>query len=132
GFHGLRRPSPPPRHRRDPRLGAGPLPARSARTRLLRWHPPLRARRPAAARASRLGHAHLQLRTPRGRELPARQRALLARPLSRRRAPGRRRRVRALPRLLAQAGRVGAEPVRRAGATRRPPVPPPPRPPPCP
>ena len=33
------------------------FPARPARARLLRRHPPLRARRPAAARASRLGHA---------------------------------------------------------------------------
>ena len=48
-------------HRRGigvhPRLGAGPLPPRPARARLLRRHPPLRARRPARARAARLGHA---------------------------------------------------------------------------
>ena len=39
----------------------------------------LRARRPAPGRASRLGHARLQLRPQRGAQLPARERALLAR-----------------------------------------------------
>ena len=49
----------------------------------------------------------------RGRELPHRERALLARPLPRRRAARRRRRVDALPRLLAQGGRMAAQPLRR-------------------
>ena len=46
---------------------------------LLRRHASLRARRPAPRRAPRLGHARLQLRPQRGAELPARERALLAR-----------------------------------------------------
>ena len=58
-------------YRRDPRLGARPLPPRPARPGLLRRHPPLRARRPPAGRAPRLGHQDLQLRPARGPQLPA-------------------------------------------------------------
>ena len=112
GLHGLRGRAPPPRDRRHPRLGAGPLPARLPRSRLLRRHPPLRARGPAPARAGGLGDAGLQLRPPRGRQLPHRQRALLARALPPGRAPGGRGRLDALPRLLEEAGRVAAEPPR--------------------
>ena len=54
----------------------------------------------------------------RGAELPARERALLAARVPRRRAAGRRRRLDALPRLLPQAGRVGAERIRRARGPR--------------
>ena len=108
-----RRPPPPARHRRDPRLGARPLPARRLGARHLRRDAPLRARRPAPRLASRLGHARLQPRADRGAELPARERALLAAGAPRRRDPRRRRRLDALPRLLAQGGRVGAEHVRR-------------------
>ena len=43
------------RHRRDPRLGARALPARRLGARALRRHAPVRARRPAARRASRTG-----------------------------------------------------------------------------
>ena len=75
---GVRRRLPPGRHRRDPRLGARPFPEGRARPGALRRHGALRARRPAAGRASRLGHADLQLRPQRGAQLPARQRALLA------------------------------------------------------
>ena len=107
------------RDRRPPRLGAGALPARRVGARALRRHGALRARRPAPRRAPRLGHARLQLRAPRGAELPARERALLARGVPRRRAPGRRGRVDALPRLLARGGRVGAEPLRRPRGPRR-------------
>ena len=64
----------------------------------------------------RLEHADLQLRPARGRELPARQRAVLAQALPHRRPPGRRGRLDALPRLLAQAGRV--DPQRVSAATR--------------
>ena len=42
---------------RDPRLGAGALPARRLGARALRRHRALRARRPAPRRAPRLGHA---------------------------------------------------------------------------
>ena len=65
--------------------------------------------RPAARHASGLGDARLQPRSHRGAELPARERALLAARVPRRRAAGRRGRVDAVPRLLAQAGRVGPE-----------------------
>ena len=65
------RPPPRARHRRDPRLGAGPLPARRVGAGALRRHGPLRARGPAARRPPRLGHADLQLRPQRGAQLPA-------------------------------------------------------------
>ena len=67
----------------------------------LRRHGAVRARRPAAGRAPGLGHAHLQLRAERGPQLPAVERALLARGVPRRRPARRRRRVDAVPRLLA-------------------------------
>ena len=113
-----RRRAPPGRDRRHPRLGAGALPARRVRARALRRHGALRARGPAPGRASRLGHADLQPRPERGAQLPARQRALLAARVPRRRAARRRGRVDALPRLLAQAGRVGAERARRPRGSR--------------
>ena len=80
----------------------------------------LRARRPAPRRASRLGHARLQPRA--ATEV---RNFLLANALywlkraPRRRAARRRRRVDALPRLLAQGRRVGAERVRRPRESRR-------------
>ena len=52
-----RRPAAPGRHRRDPRLGARALPQGRLGAGPLRRHPALRARRPAARRAARLGHA---------------------------------------------------------------------------
>ena len=73
----------------------------------------------APRRAPRLGHAGLQLRAPRGPQLPDRQRAVLAARVPRRRDPRRRRGVDALPRLLAPRGRVGAERVRRPRGPRR-------------
>ena len=63
----LRRSPPPARDRRDPRLGAGPLPRRPARARPLRRDGALRARGPAAGAASGLGEPDLQLRAQRGR-----------------------------------------------------------------
>ena len=101
------------RLRRDPGLGPRPLPPRRPRPRLLRRHAPLRARRPPARRAPRLGHEDLQLRPGRGPQLPARQRAVLARALPHRRPPGRCRGVDALPRLLAEARGVDPQQVRR-------------------
>ena len=74
----VRRPPAPERARRDPRLGPGALPARRLRARPLRRHRALRARRPAPRRAPRLGHAGLQLRPPRGPQLPRLQRPVLA------------------------------------------------------
>ena len=75
----FRRHAAPARHRRDSRLGAGALPEGRVRARALRRHRAVRAPRSAAGRASGLGHLHLQLRPQRGAQLPARQRALLAR-----------------------------------------------------
>ena len=74
---------------------------------------------PRPGRAPGLGHVRLQLRPQRGAQLPRGQRALLARRVPHRRAARRRRRVDAVPRLLPQAGRVGAERVRRPGEPRR-------------
>ena len=92
---------------------------------VLRRHASLRARRSAPGLPPGLGQLHLQLRAARGAQLPALERALLARRVPRRRAARRRRRVDALPRLLAQAGRVDPERVRRAGEPRGDRVPPP-------
>ena len=107
-----RRPA-PAGHRRDPRLGAGPLSPRRVRPGPLRRHRPVRARRPPAGRASRLGHPGVQLRPQRGPQLPRRQRPVLDRGVPHRRPAGRRRGLDALPRLLPGGGRVGAEPLRR-------------------
>ena len=65
------------------------------------------------------GSLHLQLRPPRSAQLPAVERALLARRLPRRRTARRRRRVDALPRLLAQGRRVDPERPRRPREPRR-------------
>ena len=119
GLHALRRPLPPGRHRRDHRLGARALPARRARPRELRRHGALRARRPAARRARRLGHEDLQLRPARGAQLPRGERAVLARPLPRRRPARGCGRLDAVPRLQPQGRRVGAEPLRRPREPRR-------------
>ena len=107
-------------HRRDRRLGAGPLPAGRLRAGPLRRHRALRARRPPPGRAPRLGHARLQLRPQRGAQLPRRQRPLLARGVPRRRPARRRRRLDALPRLLARGRRVGAQRATAGGRTSRP------------
>ena len=115
----VRRLPAPARARRDPRLGARALPARRLGAGALRRHRALRARRPAPRRAPGLGHARLQLLAARGAELPARVGAVLAARVPRRRPARRRRRVDALPRLLAARGRVGAERVRRARGPRR-------------
>ena len=112
-LRGVRRPPPRPRPRRDPRLGARPLPQGRLGAAALRRHGALRARRPPPRRAPRLGHAGLQLRPQRGPQLPARQRPVLAARVPRRRAARRRRRLDALPRLLARGGPVGPQRVRR-------------------
>ncbi len=57
-------------HRRDPRLGAVALPGRRSRSRALRRHAPLRARRPAPGLPSGVEEQHLQLRPPRGARVP--------------------------------------------------------------
>ena len=95
-------------------LGARAFPDRRARPRPLRRHGALRARGPAAGLPPGLEHPDLQFRPDRGRQLPACQRAVLARPLPCRRPPGRCGGLDALPRLLAPGRRVGAQPVRRA------------------
>ena len=114
-LQGVRRRLPPRRHRRDPRLGARPFSQGRARAGAVRRHRALRARRSAPGRAPRLGHADLQLRPQRGPQLPARQRALLAARVPRRRPARRRGRVDALPRLLA-AGRASGCRTATAGA----------------
>ena len=53
----VRRHAAPARHRRDPRLGARPLPEGRVEPRPLRRHRAVRARRPPPGRAPRLGHA---------------------------------------------------------------------------
>ena len=110
-----RGPAPPGRDRHHPRLGARALPARRVRPRPLRRRAPVRAPGPPARRAAGLGHADLRLRPPRGAQLPRGERDLLVRGVPRRRAARGRRRLHALPRLLPQGGRVGAQRARRAG-----------------
>ena len=110
----------PARHRRHPRLGAVALPDRRARPRLLRRHAPVRARRPAPGLPPRLGQLHLQLRPQRGAQLPAHQRAVLARQVPRRRPARGRRRLDALPRLLAQGRASGSRTSTAAARTSRP------------
>ena len=73
----------------------------------------VRARRSPPWRAPGLGHARLQLRSPRGAQLPGVQRPVLAAGVPRRRHPRGRRGLDALPRLLARGGPVGAQRVRR-------------------
>ena len=66
------------RHRRDHGLGAGAFSQGRFRPPAVRRHRALRARGSSPGRAPRVGHADLQLRPPRGAQLPRRQRALLA------------------------------------------------------
>ena len=102
-----------PAHFPEGRLGAGPL----------RRHRAVRARRPAPGRASRLGHARVQLRPARGAQLPAGQRAVLGRGVPHRRPARRCGGLDALPRLLARGRGVGAERVRRPREPRGDPLP---------
>ena len=110
------RPRAPGRHRRHRRLGAGALPEGRVGAGPLRRHAALRAPRPPPRRAAGLGHLRLRLRPHRGAQLPRRQRAVLVQGVPRRRRPRRRRRLDALPRLLAH--RVGAQHLRRPGEPR--------------
>jgi hypothetical protein len=110
----LRRRGPRRRPEDHPGLGAGPLPDRRTRAGALRRHRAVRARRPARRLPPRLEHADLQLRPPRGEELPGRQRAVLDRAVRHRRPARGRRGVHALPRLQPPCRRVGAQPRRRA------------------
>ena len=107
------RPAAPGRHRRAHRLGSGPLPEGRLGARPVRRAAALRALRPAPGRAEGLGHPDLRLRELAGAQLPRRQRAVLARGVPRRRSARRRRRLDAVPRLLARRRRMGAEQVRR-------------------
>ena len=91
-------------------VGAAPLRRRAA----------LRVRRSASRRASGLGHARLRLRTPRGAELPARERALLALRVPRRRPARRRGGLDAVSRLQPAAGRVDSESPWAGARTSRP------------
>ena len=118
------RPAAPGRRRRDPRLGARPLRHRRVGAGPLRRHPALRGPQPAARVAQGVGLPHLQLRAPRGAQLPLRQRGLLARGVPRRRPARRRRRLDALPRLRPRARRVVAQHPRRPREPRGRAVPP--------
>ena len=60
----------------------GHFPEGRARPRAFRRHRALRARRSPPGRASRVGHARVQLRTQRGSQLPVQQRAVLAEGIS--------------------------------------------------
>ena len=119
GIQGIRRRVPPQRHRRDSRLGARTLPEGRARPRQVRRHRAVRARRPPAGRASRLGNAGLQLRPQRGPQLPAGQCAVLARGVPHRRPAGGRGRLDALPRLLAPGRANGCRTGSAAARTSR-------------
>ena len=96
------------RHRRHPRLGAGPFSPRQFRPGRVRWEPSVRARRSAPGGPPGLGHADLQLRAERGALFPGGERPGLVRPLPHRRAARRRRRVDAVPRLLPPAKASGS------------------------
>ncbi len=109
GLHVPRRPPAPARHRRDPRLGAVAFSRRRARPRLLRRHASVRARRPAQGFSPGVEQLDLQLRPRRGAQLPRQQRAVLARQVPRRRAARGCRRLDAVSRLRAQAGRMDPE-----------------------
>ena len=115
-----RRPAAPGRHRRDRRLGARPLPQGHLRAVALRRHAALRGPQPLARRAPRLGHLRLQLRPPRGAQLPGRQRAVLARGVPHRRPARGRRRLDDLPRLLPRGRRVDSPTSTAAARTSRP------------
>ena len=114
-----RRRAAPGRDRRPHGLGARPLPPRRLGAGRVRRTPAVRARGPAAGRPPRLGHPRVRLRAPRGPQLPRRQRRLLVRGVPHRRPARRRRRLHALPRLLARAGPVDAQRARRPREPRR-------------
>ena len=113
----LRRPPAPARHRRDLRLGALPLPGRRPRAPPFRRQPDLRVPGPADGLPPGMDELHLRLRPAGGALLPDLVGIVLAPRIPRRRAAGGRRGIDAVPRLLAPAGRVGSQPVRRAGAS---------------
>ena len=119
-FMDARRPSAPARHRRDPRLGAVALPDRRARARATSTARTCTST-PTRARASIPTGTRCVFNYGRHevRSFLLSQRVLLARPLPRRRAARRRRRVDALSRLLAPGGRVDPERVRRPREPRR-------------
>ena len=119
GADGAHRPAAPGRHRGGARLGPVALRHRRVRPRALRRHPPLRARRPPPRHPPGLEQLRLQLRPPRGAQLPRLLGRALALRLPRRRAAGRRRGLDALPRLLAEGGGVDAERAGRARGPRR-------------
>ena len=109
----------PGRHRRDRRLGARALPQGRVGAGPLRRHRRCTSTPTRAAASSRTGARYVfDFGRTRGAQLPRRQRPVLARGVPRRRAAGRRGRLDALPGLLPQGRRVGAEHVRRPGEPR--------------
>ena len=109
---------PPERHRRDHRLGAGPLPQGRPRPAPLRRHRALRARRSPQGRAPRLGHDDLQLRPQRSQQLPALERPVLVRQVPHRRTARRCGGLDAVPRLQPQRRRVDPQLLRRPRESR--------------
>ena len=103
----------------DPRLGSVALPDRRPRTRRVRRHPSVRARRSTTRLPPRLEERDLQLRPPRGSQLPPVERPVLGRALPRRCDPRRRRRVDVVPRLLASRRGVDPQPARWTREPRR-------------
>ena len=98
------RPAAPGRHRRDRRLGAGPLPQGRVGAGPLRRHPALRARRPAPRRATRTGAPTFSTSAAREvRNFLVANALYWLQELPHRRPAGRRRRLDALPGLLAPA-----------------------------
>ena len=118
GFFRAGRCLPSRRHRRAAGLGARAFPRRSARPRQFRRHRALRACQPAAGPPHGLGHADLQLRPHRSRQLPGLERAVLAGALRHRRAARRCGRLDAVSRLQPARRRLDSEQIWRPRKSR--------------
>ena len=110
----------PGRHRRHPRLGPGALPEGRLGAGPLRRHAAVRARRPAARRAPGLGHATSSTSAASEvRNFLVANALYWLRGVPRRRAARRRRRLDALPRLLARSRASGRRTSTADGRTSR-------------
>ncbi len=115
GFRLVRQRLPPGRYRCDSRLGAGAFSDRYPRPGAIRRHCAVRIRQPAGRFSPGLGHADLQPGPHRSAWLHAGVGSALAQAFPCRRPAGRCGGLDAVPRLLAQGRRMGAEPPWRAG-----------------